>query len=511
MAEIYENGAMLTVGTVLKNTYQIEDYLASGGFGNTYVARNIAFDELVAIKEFFISGVTERDNHSSTISVSNTTNQGFFEEQLNKFKKEARRLRKLKHQNIVEVHDLFEENGTAYYVMDYIEGESLAQRIKRTGMPIGEKDAMNYFMQVLDALETVHDMGILHLDLKPGNIMLDNNGTVKLIDFGASKQQGGIGGGATTSTAVAYTNGYAPREQMEQNINKFGPWTDLYALGATLYNMLTTYGPPLPSDLDDDRTPDKSRALPMPYVSLNAKRLLLWMMNTSRMDRPQSVAQVRQFLLGSQGPKTVVSPARGQTVPPQAPPYRQQPQTPPYGQPPRQPQGNRQQIEVVPLDEPEKKSGISKKLIIAGFAAGLLLAILALAMFSGGDDTMDGGEVKKELATGKTVNDLDYTIDKLGICKYSGTVNEAGQPHGEGTASFADGRKYVGPFVNGKCQGKNAVFTYGNGDTFEGSFDNNLFKEGKYTNVKAGEYFVGTFTNGQPDKGKWYDKNGKEL
>ena len=166
---------------------------------------------------------------------------------------------------------------------------------------------------------------------------------------------------------------------------------------------------------------------------------------------------------------------------------------------------------MVPLDEPEKKSGISKKLIIAGFAAGLLLAILALAMFSGGDDTEAPMAESTEVATGKTVTDLDYTIDKLGICKYSGTVNEAGQPHGEGTASFADGRKYVGPFVNGKCHGKNAFFTYGNGDTFEGSFDNNLFKEGKYTNIKAGEYFVGSFTNGQPDKGKWYDKNGKEL
>ena len=299
---------MLTVGTVLKNSYRIEKHLSSGGFGNTYLATIIEFDEVVAIKEFFISGVTERDSNSNTISVSNSTNQLFFEGQLNKFKKEARRLRKLKHSNIVGVHDLFEENGTAYYVMDYIDGESLSARIKRTNAPIGEYDAMNYFNQILDALEAVHNMGIWHLDLKPGNIMLDKNGCIKLIDFGASKQQSSSDGSMTTSSAVAYTNGFAPREQMEQNIDKFGPWTDIYALGATLYCLLTTYGPPLPTDIDDDETPDKSRALPMPYVSEKVKSLILWMMQTNRNKRPQSIAQVRAFINRNAEPLTYISP-----------------------------------------------------------------------------------------------------------------------------------------------------------------------------------------------------------
>ena len=301
---------MLTVGTVLKNTYRIEKHLSSGGFGNTYLATIIELDDVVAIKEFFISGVAERDRNSNTISVSNSTNQLFFEGQLNKFKKEARRLRKLKHENIVGVHDLFEENGTVYYVMDYIDGESLAARIKRTNSPIGENDAMNYFNQILDALEAVHNMGIWHLDLKPGNIMLDRNGRIKLIDFGASKQQSSSDRSMVTSSAVAYTNGFAPREQMEQNIDKFGPWTDIYALGATLYSLLTTYGPPMPTDIDDDETPDKSRALPMPYVSEKVRKLILWMMQTNRNKRPQSIAQVRAFLNSSDEPLTQISPIK---------------------------------------------------------------------------------------------------------------------------------------------------------------------------------------------------------
>ena len=124
---------MLKVGTVLRGTYRIDSYLSSGGFGNTYVATNIEFEERVAIKEFFMKGVTQRDENQTTVSVSNAENHNSFLEQKEKFKKEARRLRKLNNEYIVSVHDLFEENGTAYYVMDYVDGENLSERLKRTG------------------------------------------------------------------------------------------------------------------------------------------------------------------------------------------------------------------------------------------------------------------------------------------------------------------------------------------------------------------------------------------
>ena len=113
---------MLRVGTILRGIYRIDSYLSSGGFGNTYVATNVEFDERIAIKEFFMKGVTQREGDSISVSVSNRVNTNSFLEQREKFKKEARRLRKLKNEHIVAVHDLFEENGTAYYVMDYIAG-----------------------------------------------------------------------------------------------------------------------------------------------------------------------------------------------------------------------------------------------------------------------------------------------------------------------------------------------------------------------------------------------------
>ena len=284
---------MLKVGTILRGTYRIDSYLSSGGFGNTYVATNIEFEERVAIKEFFMKGVTQRDENQTTVSVSNAENHSSFLEQKEKFKKEARRLRKLNNEYIVSVHDLFEENGTAYYVMDYVDGENLAERLKRTGKPMTEQEVREILPQILDALKSVHDAGIWHLDMKPANIMLTKDGRVKLIDFGASKQLNAQKGGATTSTAISYTNGYAPREQMEQNYDKFGPWTDIYALGATLYALLTNKRPPLPTDIDDDSSEDKHKALPMSEnASKEMRSLVLWMMQTDRNKRPNDVKSI---------------------------------------------------------------------------------------------------------------------------------------------------------------------------------------------------------------------------
>lgn len=289
------NQNMLQVGTILHGTYKIESYLSSGGFGNTYLAKNIEFDETYAIKEFFVKGVCQRDGNSTTISVSNAENTNSFEQQREKFKKEARRLRSLSNPHIVKVYDLFEENGTAYYVMDYVDGENLSARLKRTNAPLAESAVRNYLNQILDGLEAIHNEGMFHLDIKPANIMVDSHDVVKLIDFGASKQQSTVGG-ATMSTGISYTNGYAPSEQMAQSYDKFGPWTDFYALGATMYKLLTNQDPPSVSDLSEDETEDKHLALPMPNVSEEMKKLVVWMMQVNRLKRPKNVGEIRRIL-----------------------------------------------------------------------------------------------------------------------------------------------------------------------------------------------------------------------
>ena len=297
---------LLQPGTMLRGgTYRVERQLSSGGFGNTYVVTNVSFDETFAMKEFFMKDINMREG--ATVTVSIPDNRSTFDTQRNKFLKEARRLRKLKNDHIVGVHDLFEENGTTYYVMDFIDGESLNARLKRTGQPLSEEEVRRILPQLLDALETIHQQGIWHLDLKPGNIMMTKEGKALLIDFGASKQMT-PGEGVTTSSGLCYTPGYAPIEQIEQNIDKFGPWTDIYSLGATLYNLLSRNSLPSPTELMDM---GESALQYPPTVSPQMRQLIFRMMQTSRMQRPQSVAEVRQLLNGksSVAEETVAVPA----------------------------------------------------------------------------------------------------------------------------------------------------------------------------------------------------------
>ena len=292
--------SMLRKGTLIHGgVYRVESYLSSGGFGNTYVVRNVEFDEVYALKEFYIKGVCQRDGDSTTISVSNSENAECFTQQREKFKKEARRIRGLHNEHIVKVHDLFEENGTEYYVMDLVDGESLKDRLHRTNKPLPEAEVNKLLPQILDGLKAIHDMHIWHLDIKPANIMVDKHGTVKLIDFGASKQQ---------NSAICYTMGYAPSEQMAQEYEEFGPWTDFYALGATLYKLLTLQNPPSVTKVSEDESEDKHEALPMPGVSDKTRRLIAWMMQDKRKRRPQSAEEILKWLAGEDDTTIVVEP-----------------------------------------------------------------------------------------------------------------------------------------------------------------------------------------------------------
>ena len=283
---------MLPIGAVLHGAYRIDKHLASGGFGNTYAVTHLGFNEKMAVKEFYMNGVNEREADHISVSVSNAQQQAQYDEQLEKFKKEARRLRSLNSDNIVHVHDLFDENGTSYYVMDYIDGESLSARLNRTGKPIAESEVEKILTQLLNALQEVHNNHLWHLDLKPANIMQDRKGVVHLIDFGASKQLSAEGG-ATASSALCFTPGYAPPEQVEQNMEKFGPWTDFYALGATLFNLLTAQKPPQSSDINEQ--PEQAFA-PLNTVGSGMRNLVVWLMQTNRTRRPQNGEDISSYL-----------------------------------------------------------------------------------------------------------------------------------------------------------------------------------------------------------------------
>ena len=305
------NRNMLPVGTLLRNgTYKVTQHLANGGFGNTYVVENLVFNETYALKEFFIKGVNTRSGNS--VLVSQIDNKTLFETQKEKFKKEAIRLRKLNHPGIVKLYDLFEENGTFYYVMDFIDGRSLAEVLKQQG-PMPEAEARKMLEQLLHILDAVHSQGLTHMDIKPSNIMVDKGGAYHLIDFGASKQMTGSERQATAATtAFAYTKGFAPIEQVNEEMKNVGPWTDLYALGATLYMMLTQNEPPSSSEIIEQG--EKAFLFPS-STSSDTKEIILWMMQPSRQKRPQSVQDVLSPLSSeNQGLATEVKGSRDTIV-----------------------------------------------------------------------------------------------------------------------------------------------------------------------------------------------------
>jgi hypothetical protein len=205
-----------------------------------------------------------------------------------KFIKEAKNIAKLKHPHIVKVIEVFEENGTAYYVMEYIEGCSLLEWVRDKG-PLPEKEALGYIRQAASALDYIHSLQINHLDVKPGNILRRSSSLVVLIDFGMSKQYD-ASGEQTSSTPVGVSAGYAPIEQSTPNgVSQFSAPTDIYSLGATLYKLLTGNTPPDATSIINDGLPP----LP-PHITPSTAATITKAMTPAKRNRPQSI---RNFLL----------------------------------------------------------------------------------------------------------------------------------------------------------------------------------------------------------------------
>ena len=509
--------------TLQGGKYVIERVLGQGGFGNTYVGYNTEFEETVAIKEFFMKGVTERDETTCVVSVSNADNVQQFEEQREKFKKEARRIRQLKNDHIVKVHDLFEENGTAYYVMDFVNGENLAEKLKRTGKPMTEEEVSLILPQILDALKAVHQERFCHLDIKPSNIMLGKDGVVKLIDFGASKQLRANGTLTTNAqTAFAQTPGYAPREQMEQNLDKIGPWTDIYALGATLYNLLTNKRPPLPSDIDDDMSEDKHLALPFPESVGSLRFLVLQMMKPNRLQRPQSVDAITiaentthkssKATAVQQETYSTTNIDNEETIIAKATPQVDNSKT--------EQRSNKS-------SENEHKKGSSRTKInpFAIFWCIIIIIIgflMVVAIFSPIDNDSDNTPVNGYYS--ETFEDGSKYVGnyKNGVFEGHGTYTYAngdqytgnfknGAPDGYGRLTYVSGDQYTGNFKNGAPDGYGKL-TYVNGDQYNGKYKNGVFDgTGVYT-MADGTKYMGEWKNGVPDgHGTYTYVNGEEI
>lgn len=280
----------LKQGTILQGgKYEIVRMLGQGGFGITYEAIQVSLGRKVAIKEFFMKEYSDRDADTSYVTLgSSQGSRELVEKFRTKFLREARMIASQDHPNIVKIYDVFEENGTAYYVMEHLSGGSLADLVKQHG-PLDEKSARDYITQVGSALSHLHEQNCLHFDVKPSNILLNRFGKAVLIDFGISKHYD-QGGNQTSSTPVGISKGFAPLEQYQQaEIETFTPATDIYALGATFYYLVAGKTPPSASEVNEDGLERPSG------LSDQSWHVIERAMQPRRKDRPQSIAAFLQL------------------------------------------------------------------------------------------------------------------------------------------------------------------------------------------------------------------------
>ena len=229
----------LPEGSILSGRYIVGRVLGQGGFGITYVAQDWQTKKLVAIKEYFPDSTATRSG-SCMVSTFSGERGELFEYGKDRFADEAKAIsRFINHPNIVTIYSFFEENNTAYYSMEYIQGENLLDYLHRRGKRISFGDARRILYPIMDALTAVHSVGLIHRDISPDNIFITKNNVSKLLDFGAARYSLG---NKSNSLDVILKHGYAPKEQYTRH-GLQGPYTDVYSLAATFYRAITGQTP----------------------------------------------------------------------------------------------------------------------------------------------------------------------------------------------------------------------------------------------------------------------------
>lgn len=381
---------VLSSGSVLQGRYAVGRVIGKGGFGVTYLAYDIKHDEKIAVKEYYPYGIALRNPESTIVSVSTEEAADIFKSGAEKFYDEARLVAAFNgNPSIVSVYDFFYENDTVYYTMEYLEGQTLKGLVEKNGI-ITAAQAVYIAEKVSSALMTAHSANILHRDVSPDNIMICNDGKVKLLDFGAARQ---VVANASQSLSVILKQGFAPLEQYQKK-GRQGPWTDIYSLGATLYFALTKDIPddPMTRFESDDEYSSNKYSIEQPLWEIIRKATMLRIE-----DRYSNIFEFRSDLASSgitaeplvefEAPEKIVLPSgvtakpysatasmrtseQQAAVPPVTPPPVQTSHTPAVPtSPPEQ---------AVPAEEntsPEKKPSKKKLMTMTACAAALIIVV----------------------------------------------------------------------------------------------------------------------------------------
>lgn len=289
----------LPEGTELQR-YRILRVLAAGGFSFVYLAHD-ANEQPVAIKEYLPSTLALRGNgaaHARVAAQVPSEHLALFSAGMKCFFEEAGALARLSHPNVMRVLDFFRANETAYLVMRYERGRALNEHITSLSGPVEELWIRNTFAQLLDGLREVHTSKLLHLDIKPANVYLRNDGTPLLIDFGAARQ---VLSAEARKLPPLYTPGFAAPEMHDQR-ELLGPWSDIYSVGATMYACLARATPqPANARKEADAVVPASRAWSGKYAA-DLLEIIDWCLRLDHLQRPQSVFALQKALLGEHRP-----------------------------------------------------------------------------------------------------------------------------------------------------------------------------------------------------------------
>jgi len=529
----------LKQGTLLqKGKYKIERCLGQGSFGITYLAKmkftisggigkTLTWVD-VAIKEFFMKDFNSRQSDGALNKTSPNT---IVEKYKKDFKKEAANLSMMEHPGIVDILDTFEENNTCYLVMGYIDGQSLDTYIAEKGV-IPENEALLYIEKIADALHYMHCQRMLHLDLKPKNIMCNKENDTFIIDFGLSKQYDENDEPESSTTLGQGTQGYAPIEQgVPHSAHDFPVTIDVYALGATFYKILTGKTPPYAASIFS--TPEiLVRELKTHNANRNLTSTIIKAMSPRKEDRYKSVADFMKSLglTVHDYPKVIKEPEV--TVVEETYNSSQELQTEREKVTYRKKYGNifkniidsfdisleytRKKISYFIAMTPYKAFAFIVSLIVLFYGtyrvARLVdwkrLPILNFSSFKVSNMSFD---IMSKIDSIDKYDVVYLKDNKMLHFTYSGEVTADSLPNGRGAAEFDNGTMYEGIFVNGVCHDTAAVFSFPDGSSFKGSVDNYFCVDGRLTK-KDGSYFIGHFVKNNPDNnnGTFYFEDGRK-
>jgi len=386
----------LKPGTILEGKYLVGEMLGQGGFGITYIGFDLLLEQKVAIKEYYpmSTGMVSRDGHSTVVWSSAMMGKTGTQKGFDSFLKEARKMAKLGGiPGVVGVKSVFIQNETAYIVMDFIEGETLLKKLQKNG-PMDFDSCVKLMTPIMQALSEVHEHGIIHRDISPDNIMVRPDGKLILLDLGAAKDLDIQGNdGSVQSSQMVAKHGFSPIEQYSKS-GKVGPWTDIYAMAATIYYCCTGILPPPATD----RTIDDTLAC-QPRLTHTQFDILADCMRMRPQDRPQSMDTLLQMLTHPQG---------------EAKPFEEVPETEPVEQEVREPappkpmetepvaQKTQSINPEAPPTQPPRHDAKPKrprpKWLIPGVAAVVAVIALAISIGSGGKKSTPASSAKAPAA-----------------------------------------------------------------------------------------------------------------